>query len=129
MRPAEPLPAAIAILLRVFVAGLLHARDSLTNLLLGLDAGCGHGFLLSTKWIAARKAGQRAGSTTPTLFTPLQAIYTRPSAIAAILRTVPLPDGITALANASVLRSKRTIVFGFTPDSLYDAIPSGNPMG
>src|SRR5579859_2805480 len=38
--------------------------------------------------------GQRAGTTTPTLFTPLHAIYTRPSTVAAILRTVPPPDGI-----------------------------------
>jgi hypothetical protein len=37
----------------------------------------------------------------PTLFTPLQAIYTRPSAVAAILRTTPPPEGMAARANFS----------------------------
>src|SRR5690242_4425028 len=67
----------------------------------------------------------REGCTTPTLFTPLQAIYTRPSGVATMLRTVPPPEGIGALANCSVFGSKRTIVFGFTPDSLYQTAPSG----
>src|SRR6266850_367065 len=49
-----------------------------------------------------REEAQRAGSTTPTLFTPLQAIYTRPSAVATMWRTVPPPEGITARANCSV---------------------------
>ena len=44
---------------------------------------------------------QRTRSTMPTLFTPLQAIYTRPSAVAAILRTTPPPEGMAARANCS----------------------------
>src|SRR5689334_2090764 len=43
----------------------------------------------------------RAASTTPTLFSPLQAIYTRPSGVAAMFRTVPPPEGIAARANCS----------------------------
>jgi len=65
------------------------------------------------------------GCTMPTLSTPLQAMYTRPSFVAAMLRTTPPPDGISALANVSVFGSKRTIVFGFTPYSLYHTMPSG----
>src|SRR5580704_10568527 len=49
----------------------------------------------------------------------------RPSGVAAIFRTTPPPEGILARANVSVLGSKRTMVFGFTPDSLYHTIPSG----
>src|SRR3989441_319658 len=64
-------------------------------------------------------------STTPTLFTPLHARYTRPSFVAAMFRTVPPPDGIVARANACVFGSNRMSVFGFTPDSLYHTIPSG----
>src|SRR6266571_500006 len=66
-----------------------------------------------------------ATSTTPTLFTPLHARYTRPSFVAAMFRTVPPPDGIVARANACVFGSNRMSVFGFTPDSLYHTIPSG----
>src|SRR6516164_2082512 len=57
-------------------------------------------------------------STTATLFTPLQARYRRPSRVATIFRTVPPPEGMASLPNASVLGSKRTSVFGLTPDSL-----------
>jgi len=39
--------------------------------------------------------------------------------VATMLRTVPPPDGIDARANCSVFGSKRTMVLGFTPDSLY----------
>src|SRR5882672_8411252 len=74
---------------------------------------------------AQGRGTQRAGSTTPTLFTPLQAIYTRPSAVATIWRTVPPPEGIAARANCSVLGLNWMIVFGFTPDSLYQTSPSG----
>jgi hypothetical protein len=38
-------------------------------------------------------------STTATLFTPLHARYRRPSEVAAILRTVPPPEGIVVRAN------------------------------
>src|SRR5437667_5423062 len=64
-------------------------------------------------------------STTPTLLTPLHARYTRPSDVAAMFRTVPPPDGISARANSSVFGLNRTTVFGATPDSLYHTIPSG----
>src|ERR1700730_15075221 len=64
------------------------------------------------------------GSTTPTLSTPLHAIYTRPSDVAAMLRTVPPPDGMLARANPSVFGLNWMIVFSFTPDSLYHTIPS-----
>src|SRR6266446_10400423 len=79
----------------------------------------------SQKTILAEEGCQRAGSTTPTLLTPLHAIYTRPSEVAAIFRTVPPPEGMFARAKLSVFGSNRTIVFGFTPDSLYQTIPSG----
>src|SRR5712692_10953252 len=124
MRAAEPLAAALAILLRAMIARFIHARDSLAGLFLRLYGCSGHDFLHGTMRCCGR-GDQRVGFTTPTLFTPLQAIYTRPSAVAAILRTVPPPDGIIVFANDSVLGSKRTIVFGFTPDSLYQTIPSG----
>src|SRR5580765_8552390 len=68
---------------------------------------------------------QRTGSTTPTLFTPLQARYTRPSDVAAMFRTVPPPEGIFVRANSSVFGLKRMRVFGVTPDSLYQTMPSG----
>src|SRR5947209_7435636 len=42
-----------------------------------------------------------------------------------VLRTVPPPDGISVRGMGSALGSKRIIVFGFTPDSLYQTIPSG----
>src|SRR5204863_5625161 len=79
----------------------------------------------SQKTILAEERRQRAGSTTPTLLTPLHAIYTRPSEVAVIFRTVPPPEGMLARAKLSVFGSNRTIVFGFTPDSLYQTIPSG----
>src|SRR6185369_12821478 len=68
---------------------------------------------------------QWIGSTTPTLLTPLHARYTRPSDVAAMFRTVPPPEGISARANSSVFGLNRTTVFGVTPDSLYHTIPSG----
>src|SRR5260370_4768641 len=77
------------------------------------------------KIILLGEGRQRAGSTTPTLSTPLHAIYTRPSEVAAIFRTVPPPEGIFARANFSVFGSNWMMVFGFIPDSLYQTIPSG----
>src|SRR2546422_6466657 len=124
VRPAEPLAATLAVLLRAMVARFIHARRSLAGLFLCLYGSARHNFLHGTMRCCGR-GDQRAGSTTPTLFTPLQAIYTRPSAVAAILRTVPPPEGIVVRAIVSVLGSKRISVFGFTPDSLYQTIPSG----
>lgn len=40
MRPAEPLAAALAILLGAFIAGFIHTRDSLTGVFLRLYGGC-----------------------------------------------------------------------------------------
>ncbi|OLB60823.1 MAG: hypothetical protein AUI11_12355 [Acidobacteria bacterium 13_2_20CM_2_66_4] len=51
------------------------------------------------------------------------------------LRTTPPPDGIAHVWNFSVFGSNRAIVFGFTPDSLYqmtswiEAIPYGSDCG
>src|SRR5215472_1002875 len=48
VRAAEPLPAALAILLSAVVAGFIHARNSLTGLFLGFDGWRRHRFLLGT---------------------------------------------------------------------------------
>src|SRR6266702_2193294 len=61
--------------------------------------------------------------TKATRFRPLQAITRLPSGVAIMLRTTPPPDGITQVWNFSVLGSKRTSVFGLTPDSLYQTTP------
>src|SRR5215831_5648885 len=45
------------------------------------------------------------GVTMPTLSTPLHAMYTRPSAVAAMLRTTPPPEGIFARAKVCVFGS------------------------
>ena len=47
MCAAEPLAAALAELLALFVAGLVHAGDALTELLFGSYGGSRHGFLLA----------------------------------------------------------------------------------
>jgi|GEM_PF-4411307 len=51
--------------------------------------------------------------------TPLHAIARFPSRVALTLRTTPPPEGIVQVWNFSVFGSKRTIVLGSTPDSLY----------
>ena len=48
-----------------------------------------------------------------------------PCGVAAMLRIVPPPEGTGQDANFFVRGSKRTMVFGFTPDSLYQIMPSG----
>jgi len=101
MSPAIPLTAARTVLLSALVAGFIHARNRLTELFLGFYGCCVHRILHGTKDGAAGKGPQRTRSTMPTLFTPLQAIYTRPSAVAAILRTTPPPEGMAARANFS----------------------------
>ena len=63
-------------------------------------------------------------STTATLFTPLQARYSRRSGVATMLRTVPPPEGICLTAKVSDFGSNLTSVFGVTPDSLYQTAPS-----
>ena len=50
---------------------------------------------------------------------PLSAIAMLPSRVTIMLRTTPPPDGIAQVWNVSVDGSKRTNVFGRTPDSLY----------
>src|SRR5882762_10508639 len=96
--PAIPLAAALAVLLSAVVAGFIHARNCLTKLFLGFCCCCVHGILHATRE-AAGKRTQRARSTTPTLFTPLQEIYTRPSEGAAMWRTVPPPEGMIFRVN------------------------------
>src|SRR5712664_592988 len=102
MGSAEPLGAPLAILLGPLVAGFIQPRNSLTKLLFGFCGYCVHRILRGIK-AAQGRGTQRAGSTTPTLFTPLHAIYTRPSSVATMWRTVPPPEGIAARANCSVL--------------------------
>src|SRR5207247_6808090 len=58
-------------------------------------------------------------STSATRFTPLHANARFPSRVTDTLRTTPPPEGMAQVWNFSVFGSKRTIVFGFTPDSLY----------
>src|ERR1700730_1648499 len=94
MSSAIPLTAALARLLSALVAGFIHARNCLTGLFLGFYGCCVHRILHGMKDVTAGKSAQRARSTTPTLFTPLQAIYTRPSVVAAMLRTTPPPEGM-----------------------------------
>lgn len=60
-----------------------------------------------------------------TLFTPLSARYTLPSAVATMLRTTPPPEGIGVLENFFVRGSNLTNVFGSMPDSLNQTVPSG----
>src|SRR6266567_104390 len=55
MSPAEPLAAAVTILLGGKVAGFIHARDSLTELFLGFCACCVHRILHGTRGGAAGK--------------------------------------------------------------------------
>ena len=105
MSPAIPLTAARTVLLSALVAGFIHARNRLTELFLGFYGCCVHRILHGAKDGTAGKRPQRTRSTTPTLSTPLQAIYTRPSAVAAILRTTPPPEGMVARANLSVFGS------------------------
>src|ERR671936_2108446 len=74
-------------------------------------------------------------STSATRLTPLHARARLPSRVTDTLRTTPPPEGIAHVWNFSVLGSKRTIVFGLTPDSLYqmtswiDVIPYGSDLG
>src|SRR6266481_6396507 len=105
MSPAIPLTAALARLLSALVAGFIHARYCLAELFFGFYGRCVHRILHGAKDGIAVKRPQRTRSTTPTLSTPLQAIYTRPSAVAAMLRTTPPPEGMVARANFSVFGS------------------------
>src|SRR5258705_10110959 len=62
--------------------------------------------------------------TSATTFSPLSVRTSLPSVVCIMLRTTPPPAGITQVWNFSVLGSKRTSVFGRTPDSLYQTMPS-----
>jgi hypothetical protein len=55
--------------------------------------------------------------------TPLHAMARLPSAVRIMFRTTPPLDGMVHVWNFSVVGSKRTSVFGRTPDSLYQMIP------
>src|SRR5580700_2234531 len=61
--------------------------------------------------------------TSATIFSPLSVRTSLPSAKCIMLRITPPPPGMSQVWNFSVLGSKRTNVFGFTPDSLYHTIP------
>src|ERR1700686_3915315 len=73
--------------------------------------------------------------TRATLFTPLSVSTSLPSVVCIMLRTTPPPEGMAQVWNFSVLGSKRTSVFGFTADSLYqmmsftEVIPYGCDLG
>ena len=60
----------------------------------------------------------------PTRFTPLHAMYTRPSGAAAMFRITPPPPGTGSLEKRSFFGSNFTMVFGCKPDSLYQTVPS-----
>src|SRR5215471_2287123 len=62
-------------------------------------------------------------STRPTWLTRLFAVTGLPSGVTLMLRTMSPPPGIAQLWNFSVLGSKRTMVFGLAPDSLYQSAP------
>src|SRR5437870_2554065 len=72
-----------------------------------------------------RQRATTEGCTMATLFTPLSARYTLPSAVATMLRTTPPPEGIGVLENFFVRGSNLTNVFGSMPDSLNQTVPSG----
>src|SRR5207245_7028375 len=70
-----------------------------------------------------------------TALTKLLASTKSPSRVTEVLRTMLPPPGIAQLWNFSVLGSKRTIVFGVDPDSLYQMMsliaemPYGSDFG
>src|SRR6267143_5901887 len=59
----------------------------------------------------------------PTSLVRLLASTGLPSGVTSMLRTMSPPPGIAQLWNFSVLGSKRTIVLGLAPDSLYHSAP------
>src|SRR5437899_622256 len=73
--------------------------------------------------------------TSVTPLTRLLASMKLPSRVTEVLRTMLPPPGIAQLWNFWVLGSKRTTVFGFDPDSLYQItslmaeMPYGSDFG
>src|SRR3954463_8634680 len=61
--------------------------------------------------------------TSPTWLTRLLASTGLPSGVTSMLRTISPPPGIAQDWNLSVFGSKRTIVLGLAPDSLYQSAP------
>ena len=61
MTAAEPLAAALAELLALLVAWLIHAGDSLAELLFGSYGGSGHGFLLAQSRLLPGRAVSERG--------------------------------------------------------------------
>src|SRR5262245_47801592 len=86
---------------------------------------------------AALESNERAHftSTSPTSLVRLLASTGFPSRVTSILRTMSPPPGMAQLWNFSVLGSKRTMVLGLAPDSLYHTasfvktIPYGSDLG
>jgi hypothetical protein len=76
MRPAEPLRAALTVLAGTLVARFIQTRDSLAELFFRPCGCCVHRILRGAEKRKCWGGAYRAGSATPTLFTPLQAIYT-----------------------------------------------------
>src|SRR5262249_43780431 len=62
-------------------------------------------------------------STRPTLLTRLLAVTGLPSVVTLMLRTMSPPPGIAQVWNFSVFGSKRAMVLGLAPDSLYQSAP------
>src|SRR5262245_43739444 len=67
-------------------------------------------------------------STRPIWLTRLLAVTGLPSRSTSMLRTMSPPPGIAQLWNVSVFGSKRTMVLGLTPDSLYQSAPRAKTM-
>ena len=60
VRAAKPLPAALAELLALVVAGFVDAGDALAELLFGLYRGSRHGFLLAqSRLLPGRAVSER----------------------------------------------------------------------
>src|SRR5215469_18526687 len=74
---------------------------------------------------AVSRAPSQCTSAIPTLLTPLHAMYTLPSAVAAIFLITPPPEGTAVDENFFVWGSNRTSLFGFVPLSAYHTVPSG----
>src|SRR5882672_6351687 len=71
------------------------------------------------RWILKKRGPYLGTVTKVTVLTRLLASTKLPSFVTSVLRTMLPPPGIVQLWNFSILGSKRTTVFGFASDSLY----------